>query len=229
MAEIIKVVVASETQLVLNMLVSLLEDDPNIEVVRTATDQMEVLSVQDNYHMLLVSASLPDNGAMELVRTLSASDEKKKIIILGMTESKTQILRFIEAGADGYVLKDHSVEELIERIHITADDKAVVSPKVADAIMDRLATLSELFSEVEEVIKDPIDLTRREMEVLEHIGDGLTNREIAKELHIELGTVKNHVHSILQKLDVDNREEAAAYLALISENEERGRENAKRR
>ncbi len=215
----IKVLVASETQLVSNMLVSLLDDDPDIEVVSTASEVEEVLSARESYDMLLVSAGFPNNGAMKLVKALSASEEDKKIIVLGMTESKTQILRFIEAGADGYVLKEHSVEELIERIHVTAEDKAVVSPRVAEAIMDRLATLSDLFSEVEDVIRDPIDLTPREMEVLEHIGEGLTNREIANELHIELGTVKNHVHSILQKLDVDNREEAAAYLALINESE----------
>lgn len=219
MAETIKVLVASETQLVSNMLVSLLDDDPDIEVVSTASEVEEVLNAKGRFDMLLVSAGLPNNGAMELVKALSASEEDKKIIVLGMTESKTQILRFIEAGADGYVLKEHSVEELIERIHVTAEDKAIVSPRVAEAIMDRLATLSDLFSEVEEVIQDPIDLTPREMEVLEHIGEGLTNREIANELHIELGTVKNHVHSILQKLDVDNREEAAAYLALINESE----------
>jgi two-component system NarL family response regulator len=219
MPESIKVLVASETQLVSNMLVSLLEDDPDIEVVSTATDVDEVLSEKANFDMLLVSASLPDNGAMTLVNALSGPEHEKQIIVLGMTESKTQILKFIEAGADGYVLKEHSVEELIERIHVTAEDKAVVSPKVAEAIMERLATLSDLFSEVEEVIQDPIDLTPREMEVLELIADGLTNREIAKELHIELGTVKNHVHSILQKLDVNNRKEAAAYLALINESE----------
>ncbi|MFO8035116.1 MAG: response regulator transcription factor [Anaerolineales bacterium] len=219
MPETIKVLVASETQLVSNMLVSLLEDDPAIEVVSTATDVDEVLKERASYDMLLVSASLPDRGAMKLVKELSDAEQAKKIIVLGMTESKTQILKFIEAGADGYVLKEHSVEELIERIHITAEDKAVVSPKVAEAIMDRLATLSELFSEVEEVIQGPIDLTPREMEVLEHIGEGLTNREIANALHIELGTVKNHVHSILRKLDVNNREEAAAYLALINEGE----------
>ena len=215
MPETIGVIIASETQLVSNMLVSLLDDEQDIEVVDTATDIQGVMETSRQYDMLLVSASLPNNGAMRLVEKLRASESHTKIIVLGMTESKSQILKYIEAGADGYVLKEHSVEELIDRIRITAEDKAVVSPDVADAMMDRLAKLSQLFSEVEEVIDDPIDLTPREMEVLELIGEDLTNKEIAERLHIELGTVKNHVHSILQKLDVDNREEAAAYLALL--------------
>lgn len=225
MSKSIGVLIASETQLVSNMLVSLLDDEPDIEVVDTATDMEGVLNTTHDYEMLLVSASLPNNGAMRIVEKLSASKDHTKIIVLGMTESKSQILKYIEAGADGYVLKEHSVEELIERIRITAEDKAVVSPAVADAMMDRLAKLSQLFSEVEEVIDDPIDLTPREREVLELIGDDLTNKEIAQELHIELGTVKNHVHSILQKLDVKNREEAAAYLALIDENGSADRED----
>lgn len=219
----IRVVIASETQLVSNMLVSLLADEGDISILDTATNVKEVFDIQDDFDMLLVSASLPDNGAMRLVKKVTSSEKHTKIIVLGMTESKSQILKYIEAGADGYVLKEHSVDELVERIRVTADDKAVVSPEVADAMMDRLTDLSQLFSEVEDVIDDPVDLTPREWEVLELIGEGLTNKKIAKNLHIELGTVKNHVHSILQKLDVDNREEAAAYLALISE--ESGEEN----
>lgn len=213
----IRVVIASETQLVSNMLVSLLRDEGDISVLGTATSVEEVFDIEDDFDMLLVSASLPDNGAMKLVKEVTSSEKHTKIIVLGMTESKSQILKYIEAGADGYVLKEHSVDELIDRIRVTAKDKAVVSPEVADAMMERLTNLSRLFSEVEDVIDDPVDLTPREWEVLELIGEGLTNKEVAQNLHIELGTVKNHVHSILQKLDVDNREEAAAYLALIGE------------
>jgi len=223
MTKPIRVVIASETQLISNMLVSLLADEEDITVVETATNDKEVVDFSDEFDMLLVSASLPDHGAMKLVEKVTSSEKQTKIIVLGMTESKSQILKYIEAGADGYVLKEHSVDELVDRIRVTADDKAVVSPKVADAMMDRLTNLSQLFSEVEDVIDDPVDLTPREREVLELIGEGMTNKEIAQKLHIELGTVKNHVHSILQKLDVDNREEAAAYLALIGE--ENGEEN----
>ena len=85
-------------------------------------------------------------------------------------------------------------------------------------MMDRLTEWAQLFSDVEAVIDQPADLTPREREILELIGEGKTNQEIADHLVIELGTVKNHVHSILQKLDVDSRHKAAAYLALISDN-----------
>ena len=137
------------------------------------------------------------------------------MIVIGMTESKAQILEYIEGGADGYVLQEHDVDDLINRIRITIEGKGVVSRKIARAMMDRLAKLSGLFSEVEEAIGQPTDLTPREEEVLELIGEGLTNQEIAEELHIQLGTVKNHVHSILVKLDVEDREQAAAFLALL--------------
>ena len=213
-----RVLLVSEIRLVCNMLASLLEDEPDIEVVGSATTVEDALNNNWDYDMILVSASLPKDGALTLTKKITADEPETKIVVLGMAHAKTQILQYVEAGADGYVLKDHSVDELLKRVRMAQDDKAAISPKIASAMMDRLTEWAQLFSDVEAVIDQPADLTPREREILELIGKGKTNQEIADQLVIELGTVKNHVHSILQKLDVDSRHKAAAYLALISDN-----------
>jgi DNA-binding NarL/FixJ family response regulator len=81
--------------------------------------------------------------------------------------------------------------------------------------MERLSDLAQMFSDVENSVTDDAGLTSRELEVLELIGEGLTNQQISDQLIIEVGTVKNHVHNILDKLNVGSRGEAAAYLAFI--------------
>lgn len=81
--------------------------------------------------------------------------------------------------------------------------------------MERLSNLAKMFSNVENRMDGDVRLTSRELEVLQYIGEGLTNQEIAARLVVEVGTVKNHVHSILEKLNVSSRDEAASYLTLI--------------
>ena len=83
-------------------------------------------------------------------------------------------------------------------------------------MMERLADLAQMFSNVENSVTDDAGLTARELEVLELIGEGLTNQQISEQLVIEVGTVKNHVHNILDKLNVSSRGEAAAFLAFIN-------------
>lgn len=216
----IKVLILHETELVLNMLDSILTDEPDLEIVGRFQALEDALEHPSPFDVALVSVSLPANGAQTFLDQLQETNPEAHAIVIGMTESKAQILKYIEAGADGYVLKEHDVDDLMERIRITAQNKGVVSARVARAMMDRLSRLSELFSDVEDAIGTPADLTPREEEVLDLIGEGLTNQEIAEELHIQLGTVKNHVHSILVKLDVDDREQAAAYLALQEREDE---------
>lgn len=217
--EKIKILILHETELVLNMLVSILADEDQLEVVGHFQTLDEALGYRGDYQVALVSVSLPEDGAKRFLTHAVEQPSDIHLIMIGMTESKSQILEYIEAGADGYVLKEHDVDDLINRIKVTVQDKGVVSKKVARAMMERLSDLSDLFSEVEEAIGTPTDLTPREEEVLELIGKGWTNQEIAEHLHIQLGTVKNHVHSILVKLDVENRKQAAAYLALIKEDQ----------
>jgi DNA-binding NarL/FixJ family response regulator len=212
---LIRVLIVTEIELVGHVTAALLEDEPDMEVVGCVSSADEALALAADADLVLVSPRLPGNGALALTRTLAEDYPGVKILALGLTESSTWVLQFVEAGADGYVTRDDSVEDLLRRIRAACRDEAVVSPEIAAALMSRVTHYAQLFDEVEEGLHAGVDLTPREGEILELIGQGLTNQQIADRLVIEVGTVKNHVHSILKKLDVNSREDAAAFLAFL--------------
>jgi RNA polymerase sigma factor (sigma-70 family) len=210
----IRVLLVNEIRLMSNVIASVLEDEPDIEVVGGVTSLDEALLLVPESDVILVSTHLPEDGALKLTSAITEAHPSVKVLVLGLAETKGQVLQYIEAGADGYVLKDDSVGDLLSRIRAAQSGEALVSPNIAAALMSRVGELAQLFAEIEAEINEAADLTPREREILELIGQGLTNQEIADRLVIEVGTVKNHVHSILQKLDVGNRQDAAAYLAV---------------
>jgi two-component system NarL family response regulator len=213
----INILLVNEIRLTGNMIAAALEDEPDIKVIGRITNIKDALKfVQDNeVDICLVSTRLPDQGALKLTSAITDMAPSTKVLALGLTEEKKRVLRYVEAGATGYILKDDSLDDLIENVRAAVDDKVFISPKIAAAMMERLSDLAQMFSDVENSVTDDAGLTPRELEVLELIGEGLTNQQIAKKLVIEVGTVKNHVHSILEKLNVSSRGEAAAYLAFI--------------
>ncbi len=213
----INILLVNEFKLIGNVIGAALEDEPDIHVVGCVTNPEDALKiVQENViDVALVSTRLSDLGALKLTSAITEMAPDTKVLALGLTEEKKRVLRYVEAGATGYILKDDSLEELIETVRAAQDGKVFVSPKIAAAMMERLSDLAHLFSGVENSVTDASGLTSRELEVLGLIGKGLTNQEIAEQLVIEIGTVKNHVHSILEKLNVGSRGEAAAYLAFI--------------
>jgi DNA-binding NarL/FixJ family response regulator len=103
----------------------------------------------------------------------------------------------------------------MDAVRLAQRGEAQISTKVAAAILERLSKMTRVFSRVDTFILENNRLTQRELEVLGFISQGFTNQEIASQLVVEVGTVKNHVHSIIKKLNVSNREEAATYLALM--------------
>ena len=213
----INLLLVNETRLMGNVIAAVLDDEPDIHVVASVTSidaAMTVLREQD-VDVALVSTHLPDQGALKLTSAITEFTPSTKVLALGMTEDKQRVLRYVEAGAAGYVLKDDSLEDMIETVRAAQDGKVFVSPQIAAAIIERLADLAHKTSGIEGNITDATSLTSRELEVLQLINDGLTNQQIAEQLVIEVGTVKNHVHNILDKLNVHTRGEAAAYLALI--------------
>jgi DNA-binding NarL/FixJ family response regulator len=201
--------------LVSNLIASVLEDETDIDVVGQTTSPEAALDELAEADVALVSTRLRENGALKFTEGTAEREDAVKVLVIGLRESEQEILKYVEAGADGYVLRDNSVGTLLEKVRAADQGEALVSPDIAYALMSRLTELAQLFSRVETGLDEPVDLTPREQEVLDLVGQGLTNQQIADRLYIEVGTVKNHVHSILQKLDVNSREDAAAYLALI--------------
>ena len=216
-SDLINLLLVNETLLMGNVIAAALEGEPDINIVGCVISIDEALDIvrEREVDVALVSRRLPDLGALKLTNAITELKPSTKVLALGLTEEKQHVLRYVEAGATGYVLKDDSLEDLIETVRAAQDGKVFVSPQIAAAIMERLSGLARLFSNVENNITNATDLTARELEVLKLISEGQTNQQIAESLVIEVGTVKNHVHNILDKLNVSSRREAAAYLALI--------------
>jgi DNA-binding NarL/FixJ family response regulator len=213
---VIRVLLVNEIRLICNVIAATLEDESDIKVVGSATTPEQTLTLAPACDVALISTRLPDNGALELTRAITETCPAVKVLALGLAESEAEILQYVEAGAFGYVLKDDSVDELLRNIRAAYNNEALVSPEIAGALMSRVTELAQLFTEAA-TIPEFVELTPREREVLKLVSRDLSNQEIADHLVIEVGTVKNHVHSILQKLNVSSREDAAAYWSIIKE------------
>jgi DNA-binding NarL/FixJ family response regulator len=141
-----------------------------------------------------------------VTQTLRQDLPEVKVIILGMCDLTDEIMAFIEAGAAGYVLKEASFENLVEIIQSVHRGESFSSPRVTASLFSRIAELVG-----ERIPRSSIKLTPREVEIINKIADGLSNKEIAQQLSIETQTVKNHIHNILDKLQLHNRLEAVQY------------------
>ncbi|MEJ2208714.1 MAG: response regulator transcription factor [Anaerolineae bacterium] len=213
----IRLLLVDEIQLTCNILATVLDAEPDITVVGCNTDGEAALARLTEADVVLVNMDLGPKRALQLLRAMKEAAPTAKVLMLGLTESEDQVLPYIQAGAFGYVLADESVDDLLTRIRTAYEDRALISPDIAAALISRLNELSRLALGSLAGDNGTPDLTPRELEILALIERGLTNQEIAHELVIEVGTVKNHVHNILQKLDVGSREDAAAVAALLGQ------------
>lgn len=211
----IRLLVVHETRVLCKVIMAALRQESDIQTVGSATTEDEAVSQAGMCDMILVCATLPDGGALSLTRNIRKSGTAVKVLVMGLPESEEAILQYIEAGADGYVLQDDSMHELLKNIRAIHRGEALVSPQMVAALMTRLANLAELQAERDLDASRLAALTPREREVLRLLGQGFSNQEISDNLTIEMGTVKNHVHNILQKLGLNNRWEATPYAELL--------------
>jgi DNA-binding NarL/FixJ family response regulator len=213
----IRVLVVHQTRLINSIIASVLDEEEDIRVVGHAVDVDEALRCleEETCEIVLVAATLPDNGALRITQAIAQRQTAAKVLVIGLPKSKNAILQYVAAGAAGYVLQEVSTERLLDHIRAAYDGKAIISPDIAAAMMSHISELAQISTQTDIDPTAYAELTPREREVLELIGEDCSNQEIADRLFIEVGTVKNHVHNILKKLDVSSRHEAAAYLPFV--------------
>ncbi|MDX1413358.1 MAG: response regulator transcription factor [Candidatus Promineifilaceae bacterium] len=207
--EKIHVLVVNKANLICNLLSLVLRQESDIEVVGTTGDVGEAVAMAEQCDIMLVDTELPNEGALTLAVEVGRKRPDTHVIITGVEKSPKTIIKYIEAGASGYILKEFTLEEMIEQIRAVPEGKTHAEPEMVAELMERLSELADLCADQEALEKGLESLSPREREVLDLINDGMSNAEIGAALHIETGTVKNHVHSILKKLGVSNRRQAA--------------------
>ena len=176
-----------------------------LDVVGCASPGPETATMARGVDPDVILVDVTRSAGIATLRELTEAVPETRLLAIAVRDLDPDVLACIEAGAVGYVLRDSSLDELADAVRRAVRDEPLASPHVIATLMRRVADLA--------ANGDPAsvgDLTTRELEVVELIEKGLSNKEIAAQLSIAVTTVKNHVHSILEKLKVHRRGEAAS-------------------
>jgi DNA-binding NarL/FixJ family response regulator len=202
----IKVMLVDDQQLIRQGIRVLLEQEPDIEVTAEAANGFEALDLcrDDLPDVVLMDVQMPLMDGVECTRQLTESYQEIGVIILTTFDDDDYVFEGLRAGARGYLLKDVSSADLAAAVRTVAAGGALIQPSISRRVISEFTRLSG--SPSNSRLIEP--LTSRELDVLRALAEGLSNLEIAQKLVITEGTVKNHVSSLLAKLEVRDRTQA---------------------
>ena len=198
----------------------MLAQQPSIEVVGSAPATITIEEITAaRTDIVLLDASVAD--VRSLMGELHALIPEVKLVAFAIREVDEEVIACAEAGIAAYVKRESSSEEMVEILHQAARGDFAPPAKLANSLFRYIATSSARQRQLDTMVMsapdiDDLALTRREKEIIPFIAQGLTNKEIARSLGLGPSTVKNHVHNILEKLNVHRRSQAAAILRTAS-------------
>ena len=202
----IRVCLVDDQTLVRQGIQSLLELVDDIDVVAEASDGEEAVRVirDSRPDVVLLDVRMPRMSGLDVLLALRTSHELPPTIILTTFDDQAVVLEGIRRGAKGFLLKDVSLEQLVNAVRTLAAGRTLIQPAITERIVRSIEQVGNEFPSLD----SPDPLTEREIEVLRLLTGGHSNREIAEALHVAEGTVKNHVSNILSKMGVRDRTRA---------------------
>ncbi|MDF2842629.1 MAG: hypothetical protein K0R00_1055 [Herbinix sp.] len=203
----INVMIADDHSMVREGIKQLLELDGDIVVVAEANNGKQCIELLDKKQtdVLLLDINMPNMNGLQVLQHIKESKRKVKVIILTIHNEVEYLVRAVEIGVDGYVLKDSDSNLLKKAIFTIFKGEIFIQPELAPLLKQRLEEKNNFLNNQEDA------LTKREIEVLKLLAEGLFNKEIAYMLSISEKTVKNHVSNIFKKINVSDRTQAAVY------------------
>jgi DNA-binding NarL/FixJ family response regulator len=204
----IAVAVIDDNRLVREGLAALLNRLPDIQATMHA-DTDAVMGADLSPRVLLLDVSLGGDEALRVAKAMLRQAPDTKIIVMDVIPVTEEILELVNAGVSGFVLKDASFDELASTVRAVAAGDKVLPARMTESLFAQI--VNEARSHKPQEVLDGVRMTRRELEVIGLIGEGLSNREIAQRLSIAAHTVKSHVRNVMEKLALHTRLQIAAY------------------
>lgn len=209
MPNLIRVLLVDDQRLMRDGLRTLIELETDLDVAGEAEDGLQAQTAYRDLgpDIVLMDVRMPNLNGVEATRRIKADWPEANILILTTFDDDEYIFEGLRAGASGYLLKDVSGKELAAAIRTVANGGTLIAPSVARKVVSEFARLKPAPEDAAETLPDP--LSEREIEILQVLAQGHTNKEIADQLYLAEGTVKNYVTSILQKIGARDRTQAA--------------------
>lgn len=202
----IKIMIADDHSMIREGLKSLLELEGDIQVVAEAEDGVDCLEKLKicTPDVLLLDINMPRKNGLEVLQTLKSSKSKVKILVLTVHNEVEYLMKAVDIGVDGYILKDSESAELKKAIFSIVEGENYIQPSLIPALNSKMIEKNRDEGKIE-------SLTKRELEVLKLLAVGMYNKEVAEKLNISERTVKNHVSNIFKKIEVTDRTQAAVF------------------
>ena len=202
----VKIMIADDHSMIREGLKNLLELDGDIQVIAEAVDGEDCLEKLQlvKPDVLLLDINMPKKNGLEVLKSLKSRRSKLKVLVLTVHNETEYLMKAVDIGVNGYVLKDSESAELKKAIFTVADGETYIQPSLIPALN---AKMIETNKDAEKIKS----LTKRELDVLKLLAVGMFNKEVGKRLEISERTVKNHVSNIFKKLGVTDRTQAAVF------------------
>jgi len=207
--DVISVVLMEDNRLVREALTSLLNRAPDIHAVADAPNGHQNVVLQARPDVVLLDLGLENGDSLRVARDIMRDLPETRVIVMDLLPAQEEITEFVQAGVSGFIVKDATLEVVVNTIRAVASGLKVLPDQITSTLFSEIA--KEALSNGGSRDHDSIRMTEREREVIDLIAEGLSNKAIAKRLHISVHTVKSHLRNIMDKLTLHSRLQIAAY------------------
>jgi len=207
----IRLLLIEDNRLLRDGIHSILKAHKDIVIIAASGDGKQTLvKIKElKPNVILLDLGLRSQNSLHVVEIVKKDFPDAKIIVMDLAPVQADILQYVKAGANGFILKDASLNEFLVTIRTVAEGSTVLPPLLVDSLFSQI--VDHAVREGKTKLKEAVRMTAREREVIVLLGEGLTNKEIAQKIHVSTYTVKSHIHNIMEKLALHTRLEIANY------------------
>jgi DNA-binding NarL/FixJ family response regulator len=207
----IRLLLIEDNRLLRDGILSILKAHKDIIIIASSGDGKNSLPKiqQLKPNVVLLDLGLRSQNSLHVVEIVKKDFPEAKVIVMDLAPVQADILQYVKAGANGFILKDASLNDLLITIRTVADGSTVLPPLLVDSLFSQI--VDHAVREGKSRLKDAVRMTKREREVIEFLGEGMSNKEIGQKIHVSTYTIKSHIHNIMEKLALHTRLEIANY------------------